>query len=247
MFASCKIVRMQVPFTPQQIIDAIVELVGRNKLKSCYIRPLVYRGYDNVGLDPRSCPVDVAIMAFEWGRYLGAESIEKGVDVGISSWRRMAPDTFPALGKIGGQYVNSQFIAMEAVDHGYQEGVALDVFGHVSEGSGDNIFVVSAGVIYTPPIAASILRGVTRYATMALARDLGLTVVEQNIPREMLYIADEVFITGTAAEIVPIRSVDHIKVGAGERGPITRQLQNEFYAIVEGRSEDKYHWLTFVK
>ena len=246
LFNSCKIFRMPVPFTPAQIHDAIVQVVRDNKLQSCYIRPLVYRGFDNFSLDPRTSPVEVAIFAFEWGSYLGSESIRSGVNVGVSSWRRMAPDTFPALGKLGGQYVNSQFIAMEANDHGYQEGIALDVYGNVSEGSGDNIFVVSGGVLYTPPLGSSILKGVTRYATMTLAHDLGYSVVEQNIPREMLYIADEVFITGTAAEIVPIRSVDHVQIGAGEPGPVTKKLQQEFFAIVQGRVPDRYHWLTFV-
>ncbi len=246
LFASCKMFRMPVPFTPAEIRAAIVQVVRDNKLKSCYIRPLVFRGFDNFSLDPRRNPVQVAIFAFEWGSYLGNESIENGVDVGISTWRRMAPDTGAALGKLGGQYVNSQFIAMEAADHGYQEGIALDVTGNVSEGSGDNIFVVADGTIFTPPLGSSILKGVTRYATMTLARDLGLPVSEQNIPREMLYIADEVFITGTAAEIVPVRSIDRVSIGSGARGAITKKIQDEFFAIVSGRAEDRHHWLTRV-
>ena len=246
MFNSCKIFKMPVPFTQEEIRGAIVQVVGVNELKSCYIRPLVYRGFDNFSLDPRRSPVEVAIFAFEWGSYLGNESIEKGVDVGVSTWRRMAPDTFPAMGKLGGQYVNSQFIAMEAADHGYQEGIALDVYGNVSEGSGDNIFVVTGDTVYTPPLGSSILKGVTRYATMTLARDLGMNIVEQNLPREMLYVADEVFITGTAAEIVPIRSIDHVQVGRGEPGPITKKLQEQFFAVVQGRAEDRHGWLTFV-
>lgn len=247
LFDSCKMFKMPVPFTPEQIRAAIIQVVRENKLQSCYIRPLVYRGFENFSLDPRKCPVEVAIFAFEWGRYFGAEALEQGVDVGISTWRRLAPDTFPAMGKIGGQYVNSQFIMMEANDHGYAEGLGLDTNGFVSEASGDNVFVVSDGALYTPPIGASILKGVTRNAAITLARAAGYTVIEQNIPREMLYIADEMFITGTAAEIVPVRSVDHVPVGVGGRGPITQRVQEEFFAIVEGRAADRYHWLTAVE
>ncbi len=246
LFDSCKIYKMPIPFTREQIRDAIVETVRRNNLKSCYVRPIVFRGFENFSLDPRKCPVQVAILAFELGRYLGAEAIEKGVEVGVSSWRRMAPDTFPALGKLGGQYINSQFVAMEAADHGYGEGIALDINGYVSEGSGENIFVIAEGTIFTPPLSASILKGVTRQAAITLARDFGHTVIEQNISREMLYIADEVFFTGTAAEITPIRSIDRVSIGAGARGPLTKKLQEEFFAIVEGRTEDRHRWLTYV-
>ncbi len=246
MFDSCTLYKMPMPFSREDIRRAIVETVQINHLQSCYVRPIAFRGFENFSLDPRRCPVQVAIFAFEWGRYLGEEAMEKGVDIGVSSWRRMAPDTFPAMGKIGGNYINSQFIAMEANDHGYVEGLALDIHGYVSEGSGENIFVVSDGTLYTPPVSASILKGITRSAAIGLARDLGYTVVEQNIPREMLYIADELFFTGTAAEITPIRSVDRTPVGTGKRGPITQRLQDEFFAIVEGRAADRYNWLTYV-
>lgn len=243
---SCKMYKMPLPFARAQLRDAIVDIVRVNGLASCYIRPIAFRGFGGFSLDPRKYPVEVAILAFEWGKYLGAEALEQGVDVGISSWRRMAPDTFPAMGKIGGQYVNSQFVAMEANDHGYTEGIALDINGCVSEGSGENIFVVLDGVLYTPPLSSSILRGITRTAVLRLAHALGYTVVEQNLPREMLYIADEIFFTGTAAEITPIRSVDRVTIGSGKRGPITMQIQEQFFAIVEGRAEDRYGWLTYV-
>ncbi len=246
LFDSCTLYKMPVPFSPDDLRRAMIETVSINRLQSCYVRPIVFRGFENFSLDPRKCPVQVVIFAFEWGRYLGEAAMEQGVDIGVSSWRRMAPDTFPAMGKIGGQYVNSQFIAMEATDHGYTEGLALDVHGYVSEGSGENIFVISEGTLYTPPVSASILKGITRAAVMTIARDLGYTVVEQNIPREMLYIADELFFTGTAAEVTPIRSVDRMPVGAGTRGPITRRLQDEFFALVEGRAADRHHWLTYV-
>ncbi|MBI3537253.1 MAG: branched-chain amino acid transaminase [Chloroflexi bacterium] len=245
LFNSCKMYKMPIPYLPAQIRDAIVETVRINELQSCYVRPLVFRGAENFSLDPRKCPVQVVIFAFPWGRYLGPEAIEKGVDVGVSSWRRMATGTFPALGKIGGQYINSQLVAMEASDHGYVEGIALDVNGYVSEGSGENIFVISNGIIYTPPLAASILQGITRTVAIALAREFGYSVVEQNIPREMLYVADEVFFTGTAAEITPVRTIDHVPVGKGERGPITKKLQDKFFAIVEGRDKDRHGWLTY--
>lgn len=244
LYRSCKLYKMPVPFTADQLRSAIVETVCRNRLASCYIRPIVFRGFENLSIDPRKCPVQVAVFAFEWGRYLGDEAAENGVDVGVSSWRRMAPDTFPALAKIGGQYINSQFVAMEAADHGYLEGLALDIDGHVSEGSGENVFLVLDEALYTPPIGSSILSGVTRRAVMTLAQDYGIRVYEQVIPREMLYIADEVFFTGTAAEITPIRSIDRVPVGRGTRGPLTERLQREFFAIVEGKSEDRHNWLT---
>jgi branched-chain amino acid aminotransferase len=188
--------------------------------------------------------VEVVIFAFEWGKYLGPEAIEQGVDVGVSSWRRMAPGTMAASAKIGGQYINSQFIKMEALQHDYVEGIALDVNGYVSEGSGENIFVVHDGVIYTPPMAGSILGGITRSSVITLAHDLGYVVREEMIPREMLYIADEVFFTGTAAEITPLRSIDHITVGTGKRGPVTERIQAEFFGIVAGEIQDRHGWLT---
>ena len=246
LFRSAKIARMPMPYTEDEINAAILETVRRNGHDACYIRPLVWRGYDSLGVNPRTCPVEVMIATIPWGRYLGPEAIEQGVDVGVSSWRRMAPDTLAAMGKIGGQYVNSQFIVMEARDRGFVEGIALDIYGYVSEGSGENLFLVQDGVIYTPPANSSILMGITRMVAMTLASDLGYEVREQRITREWLYIADELFFTGTAAEITPIRSVDGIEIGSGTRGPITKALQDEFFAITEGRQPDRHGWLTYV-
>jgi branched-chain amino acid aminotransferase len=243
---SCKIYRMALPYSAEEIKKAILETIRANGHRSCYIRPIAFRGVGGFNLDPRNCPVELAIITIEWGRYLGAEAIEKGVDVAVSSWRRMAPDTFPAAAKWGGQYLNSQLIAMEAHDRGCAEGIALDINGYVSEGSGENIFLVYKGSIYTPPLASSILEGVTRKVVITLASELGYQVREELIPRELLYIADELFFTGTAAEITPIRSVDGVIIGNGERGPVTKRLQEEFFAIVEGRKEDRYGWLTYL-
>ncbi len=247
MWNSCKVYRMPIPYEKPVIKDAIIQTVVRNELESAYIRPLVYRGVDAIGVDARSCPVEVAISTVPMGRYLGPEAVENGIDVGISSWRRMAQDTFPAQAKIGGQYINSQFIVMEALAHGYAEGIALDTNGYVSEGSGENLFMVYQGEIWTPPISASILLGVTRRVVLQMAKDLGYRVREEMIPREMLYIADELFFSGTAAEITPIRSVDGIQIGIGKRGPITTHIQEHFFGVVEGRIEDKHGWLTLVK
>ncbi len=246
LFRSCKIARMPVPYTEDEVRQAILKTVWKNGHDACYIRPLVWRGYDTIGVNPRNCPVEVMVATIPWGRYLGPEAIEQGVDVGVSSWRRMAPDTFPAMSKIGGQYVNSQFIVMEAKDHGYVEGIALDVYGYVSEGSGENLFLVQDGVIYTPPASASILMGITRSVVMTIAKDLGYEVREQMISREWLYIADELFFTGTAAEVTPIRSVDGVTIGSGSRGPITRAIQEQFFGITEGRLPDRHGWLTYV-
>ena len=244
LFDSCKVYRMEVGYTRQEISQAILETVKANGLKSCYIRPLVFRGTGAIGVDPRPCPVEVAILVIKLGRYLGPEAIEQGVDVGVSSWRRMAPNTFPAAAKIGGQYINSQLIVMEAAEHGYTEGIALDANGFVSEGSGENLFVIRDGVITTPPLASSILQGVTRRCVITLATELGYAVREELLPRELLYMADEVFFTGTAAEVTPIRSIDHITIGAGRRGPITERLQTEFFGIVSGEIPDRHGWLT---
>jgi len=244
MYDSCKVYRMEIPYGPDEMSQAILDTVAKNGLSSCYIRPLVFRGYNQLGVEPRTCPVQVIIAVWEWGAYLGAEALEQGVDVGVSSWRRMAPDTFPAGVKAGGHYTHSQLIRMEAAEHGYSEGIALDVYGYVSEGSGENIFMVRDGVIYTPPRSASILSGITRNCIMQLAKDAGYTVVEGLIAREQLYSADEIFFSGTAAEITPIRSVDHIVIGPGRRGPITAKLQNDFFAVVSGKVPDRHHWLT---
>ena len=244
LFNSAKILRMEVPYTPDEIKKAILDTVRKNGHKSCYIRPIIYRGCGALGVEPRSCSVETAIMTMEWGAYLGPEAVEQGVDVGISSWRRMAPDTFAAMAKIGGQYVNSQFVKMEAHDLGFEEGIALDVNGYVSEGSGENLFLVSRDTVYTTPLWASILEGVTRRCVIQLAADMGYQVHDQVISREWLYVADELFFTGTAAEITPIRSVDRIKVGAGRRGPLTEKLQQAFYGVTTGTQADKYGWLT---
>jgi branched-chain amino acid aminotransferase len=245
LYFSAKVIRMDIPFSREEFGEAVRETVRHNGHEACYIRPLVFRGYEVLGVYPLNCPVETVIATWEWGAYLGPEAIDQGVDVAISSWRRMAPDTAMLMAKIGGQYTNSQLVVMEARDRGVTEGVVLDVYGYVSEGSGENIFVIYDGVIYTPPLAASILGGITRGYVMTLAKDLGYTVKEQNIPREMLYAADEVFFTGTAAEITPIRSVDGLPVGAGSRGPVTKSLQDAFFAITRGE-KDPHGWLTYV-
>lgn len=246
LFNSCKIYRMEIPYTEEEINQAVINIIRVNKLKACYIRPVVYRGYGTLGVDPFPNPVDCAILAWEWGKYLGDEALENGVDVRISSWQRMAPNTFPALAKSGANYMNSQLIKMEAILDGYVEGIALNVRGHISEGSGENVFLVVDNVLYTPPLSSSVLPGITRNCVMQIAKDIGIPVSEETIPREMLYIVDEVFFTGSAAEITPIRSVDKISIGNGKRGPITRKLQNEFFGYINGDKEDKYNWLTYV-
>jgi branched-chain amino acid aminotransferase len=244
LFNSCKIYRMPIPFTPEEISQAIVETIQANELQSCYIRPLVFRGVGTLAVDGRECPVDVMIATLTMGKYLGEEGLNEGVDVGVSTWQRMAPNTFPAMAKIGGQYINSQFVAMEAHDRGFVEGVVLNTAGYVSEGSGENLFLVQDGTLVTPPLVSSILAGITRGFVMQLARDLGYGVREEQIAREMLYLADEVFFTGTAAEITPIRSVDGVPVGEGRRGPVTAHLQKQFFGIVGGELGDRFGWLT---
>lgn len=246
LFNSCKIYRMEIPFTKQQIHDACLETIRANNLKDCYLRPIAYRGFAQLGVDPAGCPIDVTIAVWDWGKYLGPEALEKGVDVRVSSWNRMAPNTFPYLAKSAANYMNSQLIKMEAKMDGYVEGIALDTFGMVSEGSGENIFVVHKGKIITPPLCVAVLPGITRDSVIHLAKDLGYELIEQGIPREMLYIADEVFFTGSAAEITPLRSIDKIVVGEGKRGPVTAALQKAYFDVIEGRSPDKYGWLTKV-
>lgn len=241
---SAKIYRIPVSYSLEELIEAQVELVRVNRLRSCYIRPIILRGYGGMGVLPVNNPTEVFLACWEWGKYLGEEALAAGVDVCVSSWNRMAPNTFPALAKAGGNYINSQLIRMEAHQDGYAEGIALGPDGLVSEGSGENIFVIRDGRIYTPPVSAGILPGITRDSILTLAREAGIPVVETDIPREMLYIADEIFFTGTAAEVTPVRSVDRIPVGSGRRGPITEQLQRAFFDIVEGRAEDRYGWLT---
>jgi branched-chain amino acid aminotransferase len=241
---SAKIYRMEVPFTADELSTVMQEIVRVNGMSSCYIRPIVLRGYGDVGVLPIHNPVDVYVACWEWGKYLGPEALREGVDVCVSSWTRMAPNTLPALAKAGANYMNSQLIRMEAHVNGYAEGIALDEAGYVSEGSGENIFVVRDGRMLTPPLGASVLPGITRDTVLQLATSLGIPVVETLVPREMLYIADEVFFTGTAAEITPIRSIDRITIGKGSRGPITEKLQNEFFAVLEGEAEDRFGWLT---
>ena len=246
LFDSAKIYRMEIPYTEEQICDAITETVRENGLDECYIRPVVYRGYGEMGVNPVNCPVEVAIAAWEWGAYLGAEALEVGVDVGVSTWRRMAPNTMPNLAKAGGNYLNSQLAKMEAVRHGYDEAIMLDYHGYVSEGSGENIFIVTDGELQTPPVSSSLLKGITRDSVMKIARAEGVPVREEPITREMLYLADEIFFTVTAAEITPVRSVDGIEIGSGRRGPVTEMLQNEFFRIIRAESEDSFGWLTYL-
>jgi branched-chain amino acid aminotransferase len=241
---SAKIYRIAIPFSADQLVAAMHEVVRVNKLESCYVRPLVFRGYGDLGVLPtKDTPIETYIACWEWGKYLGPEAMEQGVDVCISSWTRLAPNTLPTLSKAGANYMNSQLIRMESAVNGYSEGIALDTAGYISEGSGENIFVVRDGKIHTPPIGSSVLPGITRDSVIQLARGQGIEVIETLVPREMLYIADEVFFSGTAAEITPIRSVDRITIGAGKRGPITEKLQREFFGIVEGTAPDRHGWL----
>lgn len=241
---SAKIYRMELPFTRERIREICLEIVAINEIKECYLRPLIYRGYENLGVNPFGSPVEVAVAAFPWGKYLGEDALVKGVPVKISSWWRFAPNTLPAMAKASANYMNSQLMKMEALVDGYSEAIALDVSGFVSEGSGQNVFAVVKGEVLTPPLASSVLAGITRDSVMVLARELGLPVRESVIPREMLYVADELFFTGTAVEINPITSVDRITVGSGERGPITKSIQDAFFGIVRGQTADRHGWLT---
>jgi branched-chain amino acid aminotransferase len=244
MLDSAKIYRMDIPYPSDQLAEASLELVRVNKMRSCYIRPIALRGYGEMGVYSLRNPVEVFIACWEWGKYLGDEALASGVDVCVSSWTRIAPNTLPAMAKAGANYMNSQLIKMEAVANGYSEGIGLDTAGYVSEGSGENIYAVRDGKIHTPPLGASVLPGITRDAVIRLAQDLGIPLVETLVPREMLYIADEVFFSGTAAEITPIRSIDKIVIGKGKRGPVAEKLQKEFFAIIEGDKPDRYGWLT---
>ena len=242
---SCKVMRMNDTFNFSQasLEAACVDLVARNKHEACYIRPLAFRDSDTLGLNASGQRVEVVIFSIEWGRYLGDEGIENGVDVVVSSWRRVASSP---MAKIGGQYVNNQQISMEARRHGYAEGIALDPTGHLSEGAGENLFLVMDGKIYTTPLAYSVLAGVTRSSVITIAQSQGYEITEQTLSREMLYLADEIFMTGTAAEVTPVRSVDDLTVGSGKRGPVTKAIQDEFFGIVNGQLEDRYKWLTYV-
>lgn len=241
---SSRIYRMQPEYSIEDLHEAILETIRVNKMKTCYVRPIVYRGYHSLGVNPFPCPIDTAIIIWEWGKYLGQEALDKGVDVCVSSWNRYAPNTLPAMAKASANYMNSQLIRMEAIVGGYVEGICLDVSGHVSEGSGENVFLIWKGKMYTPYLASSVLSGITRDTVITLARDLGYQVIEQPVPREMLYVADEVFLTGSAAEVTPVRSIDKIQIGKGTRGPITREIQSEFFAITSGEKPDRHGWLT---
>jgi branched-chain amino acid aminotransferase len=240
---SAKIYRMDLPYSLDQLTDAMIDLVRANKLRSCYIRPIALRGYGDVGVLPNNNPIEIYMACYEWGSYLGEDCLSQGVDVCVSSWTRIAPNTLPALAKAGANYMNSQLIRMEAAINGYAEGIALDDAGYVSEGSGENIFVIRNGKILTPPLGASVLPGITRDTILTIAGQLDIPVVETIIPREMLYIADEVFFSGTAAEVTPIRSVDRIVVGDGLCGPITQRIQRRFFEIVQGKIKDEFGWL----
>jgi branched-chain amino acid aminotransferase len=240
---SAKIYRMNVPYSLDQLCEAVKDTIIANELKTAYIRPFVFRGYNSMGLNPFNCPVVTAIAAWEWGAYQGEESIEKGISVRIASWNRPAPNTLPSMAKVAANYMNSQLVKMEAVQDGFDEGIALDVFGNLSEGSGGNLFIVKNKMILTPPSCSSILPGITRHCVFQLARGLGYKIKQQVLPRESIYIADEVFMTGTAAEITSITQVDNIKVGNGKRGPITKDIQEAFFGVLRGEREDIHGWL----
>lgn len=244
LFNSAKIYYMDIPFTEEDINTAVLGLVRTNGFEECYVRPLVYRGYGRRGVDPTGTPIEVAIAVWEWGQYLGEEALENGVKVCVSSWNRFAPNTMPTFAKASSNYMNSQLIKLEARRHGYVEGIALDPRGFVSEGSGENIFCVYHGQLLTPSNDSSILAGITRDSIMHIATDMGLVVKEERIPRELLYISEEVFFTGSAAEVTPISSIDGITIGAGKCGPITKELQKRFFDIVQGKAPDKFGWLT---
>lgn len=240
---SARIYRMEPAYDQQRLTEAVHDTIHANGFRACYIRPIIYRGYDSLGVNPLPCPIDVAVLVWEWGAYFTKEAFEEGLDVKVATWARMAPNTLPAMAKGVANYANSQLIRMEAVADGYAEGIALDVDGNISEGSGQNVFVVRDGIIFTPPVSASILAGITRDAVITLAHDLGFEVREQALPREMLYVADEAFFVGTAVEVTPIRSVDRVVVGKGRRGPVTHAIQERFFQIVSGEAPDLHGWL----
>ena len=247
LLMSCKIYRMDVPYTIDELVAASRELIMRNGVESCYLRPMVVRGYGTAGMVPTGAPVEVYLPCWPWGTYLGAGALENGVDACISSWHRVEPNTIPAMAKIAGNYLSGQLIKMEAMANGYAEGIALSPSGMVSEGSGQNVFLVSGGTIVTTPLDGTILGGITRDTIMTLAREAGIPVREAHIPREMLYMADEVFFTGTAAEITPVRSIDKITIGAGKPGPVSTLMQTQYLDIVHGRVDDAHGWLTYCR
>ena len=238
---SAKIYRMPLPYTAEELTTAVVDVIEANGVAPCYIRPIAFRGYGEMGVNPLKSPVEVYIANFPWGKYVPGNH---GADVCVSSWNRLAPNTMPSLAKAGANYMNSQLIRMEAETNGYDEGIGLDVNGYLAEGSGENLFLVRGDVLYTTPLANSVLNGLTRSSILSLAKQLGITVVEQALPREMLYICDEAFFTGTAAEVTHLRSVDRILVGDGTMGPITSALHKAFFDIVNGLAPDRFNWLT---
>lgn len=246
LFDSAKIYRMELPYSVDDINAACKTVIRDNGLTNAYLRPLVWRGYGEIGVFPLKNPVEIMVAGFEWGAYLGADALENGIDVAVSSWSRVAPNTIPAMAKAGGNYLSSQLIVMEANRHGYVEGIALGVDGNISEGSGENLFLIRDDIVYTPPITAALLPGITRDAIMKIAHQLGYEVREQNLPRESLYLADELFFTGTAAEVSAIRSVDQIPIGSGKRGPITTAIQKAFFGLFSGETEDRWGWLEYV-
>lgn len=241
---SARIYRIPCAHTAESLSEAAIEVVAANNVRHCYLRPLIARTGEQMGVLPDDRFVETFIVAYVWGTYLGEGALENGVDACVSSWRRAAPDTFPSLGKAGGAYLNSQLAKIEAKERGFAEAIMLDTYGYVAEGTGQNVFCVRDGVLYTPPMSANILAGITRDSVIRIARDMGYDVREENLPREFLYIADEVFFTGTAAELTPVRSIDHIQVGAGRRGPATAEIQNRFLGIARGEIADPYGWLT---
>ena len=247
LVTSCKIYRLELKYGVDELLAACCELVEKNQIESCYIRPMVLRGYGAAGMVPFESPVEVYLPCWPWGTYLGEGALENGVDAAVSSWHRMAPNTIPSMAKIAGNYLSGQLIKMEALANGFGEAIALDPDGLVSEGSGQNVFVVSRGTLYTPPLNGTLLSGITRDSVLTIARDLDIPVSDGPIAREMLYGADEVFVSGTASEVTPIRSVDRLIVGAGKRGPITQQIQQRFLDVVNGRAEDTHSWLTYVR
>jgi branched-chain amino acid aminotransferase len=247
LLVSCRIVRLPITLSCDELCQAVLATVRASDLESCYIRPIVFRGYGAMGVDPSRCPVDVAIAVWPHGAHFGPEKREGGIALGVSSWRRMAPDTIPAMAKSAANYLNSQLVVLEAREHGYDDGIALDVAGYVSETSGANLFVVRRGKLHTPPVVSSILAGVTRDCVLTLARELGIPTLEERLPREMLFVADEVFVTGTAAEVTPVRAIDGITIGKGARGPLTARLQERYLELASGRAEDVHGWLTPVR
>jgi branched-chain amino acid aminotransferase len=245
LYHSAKVYRMEIPYSLDDYCEICLEVIRRNKMQRCYIRPVVYRGYGDVGVNPLPCPVETTVAVWDWGAYLGPEALARGVDVCVSSWNRPSPNSLPAMAKCAANYMNGQLIKMEAIIGGFAEGIALDVNGYVSEGSGENIFLVRNGTVYTPSLGHSVLPGITRDGVLTiLTKELKMEVRHQAVPREMLYLADEIFFTGTAAEITPIASVDKIPVGQGHRGPVTEKVQSRYLEIVQGKAEDIYGWLT---